>query len=199
MPRGRTDLAAGSAVRVPVGDMVALPGGSPSDRALTQAAAGGVAPAAFVRHGLARDVDLGLEASGVAARAHLRGRLRFGLVNLVLGIAPHVGLAHEAGELGRVGGTVPVVLAIDVTSLYEVWVGVRVGAEHVFGRVGAETISITGLRTGGVVGLAAGFRRFHVLLELGIDHELWTGSLDTESVERNGLVLTPAFAFRLRL
>ena len=197
-PRGRTDLALGAAIRVPVGDLADEP-------TLVPVASGGVAPGASVRHGVARDIDLGLEVSGAAARAHLRLALGAGLVHLVTGLAPHVGLGHEGGELFRVGGTIPILLAVNVLSIYEVWIGLQLGVEHLFGQAGTDSISMTGLRTGGVVGLAVGFRRFHVLVELGIDHELWTGSVSdvpgaaSRPVERNGLVLTPAFGLRLRL
>ncbi|MBX3269741.1 MAG: hypothetical protein KF729_05750 [Sandaracinaceae bacterium] len=192
VPVGRSDVLVGAAVRVPVGDLADAP-------ALSQSAPGGVAPAVAVRHGLARDVDLGLEASGLAARAMLRGQLATGMLRLLAGIAPHLGLAHEGGGLWRGGATLPVVLSIDLFSLYEVWIGARVAVEHVGGDADGVGVSLTGLRTGGVVGLGVGFRRLLVLVELGIDHELWTGTVADTSIERSGLVLTPAFAVRLRL
>jgi len=191
-PRGRTDLGVGAAVRIPVGDLA-------DDPRLAPLASGGVAPGAFVRHGLSRDVDLGVEISGTAARGQLRLQLGSGMVRLLAGLAPHVGLGHEGGEVVRVGGTVPIVLSVSVLGLYEAWVGVRVGVEHLVGRAQATRYSLTGLRTGGVVGLAVGFRHLHVLVELGIDHELWRGSADDRSIETNGLVLTPALALRLRI
>lgn len=192
MPRGRTDLAVGAAVRVPVGDLASEP-------MLAEVSPGGVAPSGFVRHGLGPDADLGAEISGTSARAMLRGQLGLDMVRLVGGIAPHVGLAHSGGELVRVGGTVPITLAIDLFSLYEVWIGARVAVEHLTGSAQAASISMTGLRTGGVVGMAVGFRWLWVLVELGVDHELWTGSVSDISIERNGLVLTPAFAVRVRM
>lgn len=182
----------GGAVRVPVGDLADAP-------ELVEVAPGGAAPSVVARHGLGRQVDLGLEASGTTARLMLRGQVGDGMARLVAGIAPHVGVGHEGGELVRAGGTVPLTLAIDVLSLYEVWVGARVGVEHLAGTAVGVGISMTGIRTGGVVGLGVGFRRFMVLAELGIDHELWTGTISDTSIERNGLVLTPAFAVRLRL
>lgn len=191
-PRGRTDLALGAAVRVPVGDLADEP-------ALVPVESGGVAPGASVRHGLTRDIDLGLEVSGTALRGHLRLQLGSGMVHLVTGLAPHVGLGHQDGELIRLGGTIPIVLAVDVLSIYEIWIGLQLGLEHLTGQAGTDSISMTALRTGGVVGLAVGFRRVHVLVELAIDHELWTGSITDTQIERNGLVLTPALAVRLRL
>ena len=166
---------------------------------LADVAPGGVAPAAFVRHGISRDVDLGLEVAGSGARAMLRGQVGEGLVRFIGGFSPHVGLGHEGGELARVGGTVPLTLSIDAFSLYEVWVGVRVGVEHLFGNAAGSTVSMTGLRTGGVIGLGVGFRRLMLLVELGIDHELWTGRVSDIAIERSGLALTPAFAVRVRL
>ncbi len=166
---------------------------------LAETAPGGVVPSAFTRYGLGPDADLGLEVAGSSARAMLRGQLGVGLVRLIGGFAPHVGIAQEQGDLLRVGGTVPLTLAIDAFSLYEVWVGVRLGVEHLAGSAGGVDISMTGLRTGGVVGLGVGFRRLMVLVELGVDHELWSGSVADVSIQRNGLVLTPAFALRLRL
>lgn len=182
----------GGAVRVPVGDLADEPG-------LANVAPGGAAPSVVARYGLGRQVDLGLEASGTSARAMLRGMLGSGAARLLVGIAPHVGLGDEGGELVRAGGTVPITLSIDVLSLYEVWIGARVALEHMAGQAGGVGISMTGVRTGGVIGLGVGFRRFMVLAELGIDHELWTGTVSDISIERNGLVLTPAFAVRLRL
>lgn len=192
VPRGRSDLALGAAVRVPVGDLADAP-------MLTDTAPGGALPVAFVRHGLGPDADLGLEVAGSGARGMLRGQLREGLVRFIGGFAPHVGVAHEQGDLLRVGGTVPLTLSIDAFSLYEVWVGLRVGVEHLVGEVGGNAVSMTGLRTGGVVGLGVGFRRLSLLVELGIDHELWSGDVSDISIATNGVVLTPAFAFRIRL
>lgn len=192
MPRGRSDLALGGAVRVPVGDLANEP-------ALENVGPGGVVPAAFVRHGIGRNADLGLEVAGSSARGMLRGMLGGGMARFVGGIAPHVGLAHEDGDLLRVGGTVPITLSVDVLSLYELWIGARIAVDYLTGTVRGEAISMTGLRTGGVIGLGVGFRRLLVLVELGIDHELWSGTVSDISIERNGLVLTPAFAIRLRL
>lgn len=204
VPTGRTDLATGAAYRIPVGDLspAAVSPGEPGaelDHALSFGAPGGATPLVFVRHGLGSRADLGVEATASSARAHLRGRLPLGTASLLFGIAPHVGVAHDDTSAVRLGGTVPLVLAIDLFSLYEAWIGARITVEHIRGDLGALPVSLTGLRTGGVVGLAVGFRRFHVMMELGVDHELWTGDLGDNAIDANGLVLTPAFAVRLRL
>jgi len=131
----------------------------------------------------------------------LRGQISIaGLANLMAGVAPHVGVVHDGSTAVRAGGTVPLVLGLDLLSVLEVWVGVRGALEYIGGDLADGTaLSLTGVRAGGVVGLATGFRRLHVLIELGVDHELWTGELGGAAVERNGLVLVPAFAVRLRL
>jgi len=199
VPTGRSDLAAGAAYRIPVGDLSPEAMGAELDQALSFGAPGGATPVAFVRHGLGPRADLGVEATASSARGHLRGRLPLGTVSFLYGIAPHVGVAHDETSAVRVGGTVPLVIALDLFSLYEAWIGARITVEHIAGDLGPSSVSLTGLRTGGVVGLAVGFRRFHVMMELGVDHELWTGSLGDISIGANGLVLTPAFAVRLRL
>lgn len=204
VPDGRSDLALGGAARVPVGDLVAAEDGTDADELLAFGAPGGVAPVAFVRHGLTPDVDLGVEAAGSNLRLALRGQVPLGAnLHLVGGVAPHVGVAHGDGTAFRGGGAVPVAIAFDAFSVLEAWLGARVAVEHLTGEVGqdaaAREASLTGLRLGGVVGLAAGFRRLHVLVELGVDHERWTGDLGDSAIERDGLVLTPAFAVRLRL
>lgn len=179
-------------MRVPVGALANEP-------ALADVAPGGAAPSVVARYGLGPSADLGIEASGTTARALLRGQLGDGMVRVQAGLGPHVGVGHEGGELVRAGGTLPLALTIDVLSLFEVWVGARVVLEHLTGAARSVAISMTGIVTGGVVGLGVGFRRFLVLVELGVDHELWTGTVADMSIERSGLVLTPAFAVRLRL
>lgn len=200
MPRGRSDLALGAAVRVPLGELVPQ-GSSVEDELLVFGAPSGAAPAAFVRHGLSDEFDLGLEAVGSSLRGSLRGRI--GLSNtahLLLGVTPHAGAVYDGDAAASRGGAlIPIALTLDISSLYEAWLGVRAGIEHVTGEFDARDVSLNGLRAGGVVGLAVGFRRLHVLLELAVDHERWWGSLGEERVDRDGIALTPAFALRLRL
>ncbi|MFK7985472.1 MAG: hypothetical protein AB8I08_05535 [Sandaracinaceae bacterium] len=197
-PNNRTDLALGGAVRVPVGDLVAQPGVE-ADRLLAASASGGAVPVAMVRRGVSPDVDLGVETAGTTLRLSARGRVRLGMFNLVAGLVPHVGLVDDPIEAGRLGVSIPVVLSLDVLSVAEAWLGVRGTLEHAFGELEGAALTVTGVRGGGVLGLAVGFRRFHVLLELGIDYERWFGALGDTEIEREGVVLTPAFAVRLRL
>jgi hypothetical protein len=195
VPRGRTDLALGGAIRIPVGDLVPQTVG---DEALVYSAPGGVAPVALVRYGLLNSLDLGVEAAGTILRVHVRGQFYLGGdFHLMLGAAPFGGAVYaEQGAAFRGGALVPVALVIDITSVYEAWLGVRIGLEHVAGDV---PIALSGLRTGGVLGVGVGFRRVHLLVELAVDHEYWWGRNGDMSVERNGIALTPAFALRLRL
>lgn len=196
-PDDRTDLALGGAIRVPVGDLAAQP--VEADRVLRSAAAGGAVPVAMVRHGVSPDIDLGVESAGTTLRLSARGQLDLGTVGLMAGVVPHIGLAEDPAEAGRLGVSLPLVLAVDVLSVAEAWLGVRGTVEHAFGQLDGDALSVTGVRAGGVVGLAVGFRRFHVLLELGVDYERWIGELADREIDRDGVVLTPAFAFRLRL
>lgn len=194
------DLATGGAVRVPVGDLAPEAMGTDEDQALSFGAPGGAAPVVMGRFGLGNRADLDVTATGSTARVQLRGRFRLGMASLMLGLAPHVGVVHDGSTAVRAGGTVPIVIGIDVLSVLELWVGIRGALEHIAGDLAdGRDLAITGVRTGGVVGVAAGFRRLHVLVELGIDHEYWFGDLSDSSIDRNGLVLTPGFAVRLRL
>lgn len=207
VPVGRSDVAAGAAFRIPVQRLEGVPG---EDESLSAGAPTGAAPYGAVRHGVTREVDLGAEILGSTARLSVRGRrsLPSGL-RLLGAIEPYGGYlgtgAREGAEATRAfrgGVSLPLVLGLDITSLYEVWLGLRAGLEHVRGRVGPrgerDDLELTGLRTGFLLGLALGFRRLHLLVELAVDHELWWGRRAGRSFERNGIVLNPGVALRLR-
>lgn len=203
-PRDRSDLGLGGAVRVPIGDLAPDQTGAPSDASslMTFGAPSGAAPVAFVRHGVTNDVELGAEVIGSSLRGTVRGQIRLGsLAHLMIGAAPTVGLIYDGsgGTAVRGGGTVPIAITVDAFGLYELWVGARVGLEHVAGDVSGRSVDLSGLRTGGVIGLGVGFRVLHLLVELAVDHELWWGSLGDSSIVRNGISLTPAFALRFLL
>lgn len=212
-PSKRSDVALGSSFRIPVTAEV-IPRGQPPgdvrDALLAATVPGGAAPVAFYRYGLGPQTDVGVLVAGTFLQAQLRTTLELvpGL-RLVAGLSPGLGTVHPnsaaapGGLLVRAGGMAPVVLTLDVISLLELWVGTRLGLDTVQGDLdesgGARGVSLHGLRTGGVAGLALGFRRMAVLAELAVDHEFYWGTTGETSVSRGGWVLTPSFALRLRL
>lgn len=206
-PDGRVDLLAGMSARVPTGDLA-------SGDAMSLAAPGGIAPAGAVRVGVSRELDLGLVVSAASGRAELRYGETVGSVRLHAGIAGFGGYAvtdpdanGAQGSGWRAGAFVPLTLGFDVAGILEAWVGARFAFERVEGQLGPTTMMPTstnatssawGVRGGGVVGLALGFRRVHVLAELAVDGEWWSGQLAGVSFERSGAALTPAFGVRIR-
>lgn len=209
-PRYRGDIAAGGAARLPFGDL------RPSEDDAAQAAfreadGGGVVPVAYARLGAADEMDIGLMAAGTTVRLDVRKervleedttRRAF-----VYAIAPYVGFLPDRGEINghatRFGVDVPLTYGLDIGGIYEAWVGPRLQLE---GLVGAfddgggndQDTALFILRTGGVAGIAAGFRRVHALFELSFAWEHQWGESGTR-VSRGGLVLTPAFGLRIRL
>jgi hypothetical protein len=197
------DLAAGMAARLPTGDLAR------DDGTLELAGPGGIAPAGAARVGLDRDVDLGLVVSGASGRAELRWGTRVGQLRAHVGLAGFGGYATTTldamgaqGSGWRAGAFVPLTLAFDVAGILEAWLGARFAFERVEGVLGSLDANARsaawGVRGGGVVGLALGFRRVHVLAELAVDGEWWSGETGTISFERSGVALTPAFALRVR-
>ncbi|MGE0784159.1 MAG: hypothetical protein AB7S26_00625 [Sandaracinaceae bacterium] len=199
-PNGRVDVAGGAAVRVPVGDLVAQVTPDDVERSLAVAGPGGVAPLGVFRVGVARDLELGAVVAGSTAHVMLRGQLRLSpTVRLTLGLMPFAGGAgDERASALRLGGQVPAVLGISISGVYEAWFGLRAAGEYLGGEADSRELMLAGIRVGGVVGLAAGFRRLHVIAELGVDHEWWLGSFGDTSISRTGIALTPGFAVRLR-
>ncbi|HJK90513.1 MAG TPA: hypothetical protein RMH85_34655 [Polyangiaceae bacterium LLY-WYZ-15_(1-7)] len=207
-PKQRTDVALGGAARVPTGELRDLEG-LPQRRA---AQGGGVVPVGMLRRGLTRHLDVGLMVAGTDARLELRGELGVEEGSTrsawVWAVAPQVGWIPEedgSGSGTRFGLDLPFVRAMDFGGVYDVWFGLRVGAEGVTGDFALEEggaaagASAFGLRAGGLVGLAAGFRRVHAFLEVTVAYERWWGSHGERSLDRGGAVLLPAFGLRVRL
>jgi len=196
-PTRRGDVLVGGAARVPFGKLrepTSVPTGE--SRYRRDAQASGVVPVVAARYGLDHHLDLGLLVAGTTVRAELRRE--HVLVedstrpSFVYGVAPYVGVVDGGGSE-----------AVDIGGLYEVWLGVRAGAEGVRGRLGLagvpEDVRAQKLYGGALFGVGLGFRRLHVLLELTAAYEHWWGSHGATSLERGGFVLTPAFALRLRI
>jgi hypothetical protein len=209
-PHDREDLAVGLAARAPALDLSA-PSGGGADELLTLAAPGGVVPAGALRFGLDGGWDLGVVVAGSGGRLEVRtGGLLGSSVTWHVGAA--ISGAYQrsearqidddttlAGAEGyRVGGLVPLSVGMALGGIFEAWGTVRLGAEHVGGSVGAASGDAWTLRSGLALGLAVGFRRVHVMVELAVDFEHVRGQLGGAVIERSGLVLTPATALRIR-
>jgi len=207
-PAHRTDVAAGAAARFGLGKLKRPDVMGSRYREAVEPA--GVAPVVAVRHGLTRHHDLGLTLSGTQLRAMVHGEIGavegstrsawiWG-VGILGGWIPDV---DGAGSGGRVGIEAPFLKGWDFGGLYDVWIGLRVGAERAFGDLvldGAPThASATVLRAGGVFGIAGGFRRVHAFVELAAGYEHWFASHGGRDLSRGGLVLTPSLGLRLRL
>jgi hypothetical protein len=125
----------------------------------------------------------------------------------VYGVAPFVvsvdGGGEEGGQATRFGVDITLTYAVDFGGVYEFRLGARAGVEGVRGSLGLDgsrqNVRARKLYAGGLFGLALGFRRVHILLELTAAYERWFGSHGSVSLDRGGLVLTPAFALRLRI
>lgn len=213
-PKGRGDVSLGAAVRVGLGDLD--PTGAPAEIApyVENSQGSGVAPAGAFRYGVLDHTDVGVTVAGPLVRLDVRQELVLeevpAKISLLGGIGPYVGFlgGDVDGEGGtRVGVDLPLLLGIDGLSVVQLWIGARVGVEHVFGHLdggagGApalSALSATGFRIGGVFGLALGFRHLHVMVELTGGWETWSGDLGASPLSVSGVVLTPAFALRYRI
>lgn len=211
-PAHRTDLALGGAVRVPTGELRDVPG-----PARSSTRGNGIVPVAAVRHGVSRGWDVGLSVAGTTLRTELRHEkvLRHGSTrpSYVFAVAPYVGVLSEdeegSGDGLRFGvDLLPLAYSVDFGGVYELWVGPRLGVEHVRGDYALDGATRAarawGVRAGAILGLGLGFRRVHVLFELSAYYERWSGdhgegSASAQSLDAQGLVLEPAFALRVRL
>jgi hypothetical protein len=189
---------------------------SPSRAALTLAAREGATPVGVFRYGLNARRDVGLAVAGTAAELAFRQALPLdaaGQGHLLVAISPMIrwvrgtdpesttGTAPPASGDAvaiAVGGQLPLLLTRTFSGVYDLWGGLRVGVEHARGRVGGERTSATVYRAGAVVGVGLGFKTVAVLMEVAADYE----HVDFEREGRGSvsdLVLTPAFALRIRL
>lgn len=215
-PHRRADLAAGGAMRVPTGQLRGSSSGAAGT--LHESNSGrGVSPTVLARYGVAEHVDLELGASGTHGRVGARREWALGDgasvtrpsfllgANLSIGRVFDTGDGVDAGDGGiRFSVDVPVTYSVDFGSVYEAWVGWRVGVDHVRGEFMPSTGggpldgSANGLRTGPVIGLAVGQRRVHAMIEVTVAYEHWWVDLGRKST-RGGVVFIPAFALRVRI
>ena len=209
-PQGRGDIGFGGAARIPTGDLKSIELAGQESGYRQAIDAGGIVPVAYARYGLSRDWDAGLMVAGTTARASFRkerllvdGSTRSALV---FELAPYGGAIVGEGDSGsgaRIGIDVPIVYGIEFGSLYEFSFGPRLGLEYAWGdfAIGTEKqhASALGLKGGLVLGMAIGVRRIHAIVEITAAWEQWFAEQGGESLNRGGIVLTPAFAMRLRL
>ncbi|MEZ4288393.1 MAG: hypothetical protein R3A47_09675 [Polyangiales bacterium] len=227
-PQYRADVALGGAVRLPTGALKSIELDGLPNGYRRAGEAGGVVPAAMVRYGVARDWDLGVVWAGTTGRLDVRKerRVQEGIDQRVwlFSIAPYAGwIGNEdaSGKGYRVGLDAPILYAAEIGGLYEFWIGPRFGAEYAagdfaFGDVsaggaaaggaaaggaGAARVNMSAwvLKSGATLGMALGFRRIHAIIELTAAWEQCFGTQRGESLRRGGMVLTPAFAMRVRL
>lgn len=212
VPEGRGDVIIGGSARVPVGQQSVPASDDGAGSSFGRAAGGGgIVPVGVVRWGLAERWDLGLTVAGTEARLGVRHErvLEQAVTrpSVLLGAAVTGGWIDDPGGGDgwgwRLGGELPLLYAVEFGGVYDLWLGGRVGAEHVRGdfTLGTSTAAVeaTALRAGPVLGLAAGFRRLHVLLELTTYYEGWLGDHRSLGIDDTGWVLVPSFGIRLRL
>lgn len=177
----------------------------------------GLAPFVAARVGIDGDFEGGLAYTGRGVR--LDGRRAF---ELARGVALSAGVGGSAafygrsdagplpgldlGELRGYGADVPVLVGwVSEAGLYRVWAGVRGGYERVtVSRLTAEPklgfpagpaeLEADRFHGGGLVGLAAGFRRVHVAMELDAAYQSVSGRFGGASARIQGVSLTPATA-----
>ncbi len=206
-PLDRHDLAVGAAYRIPLGELA--PGGRRG--AIPDAEPGGAAPVASWRWGLSRHYDFGVMVWGTNAQVEVRREVVLEEATtrpvLLFSLGGFGGVVDgaEEGRGAREGGQGAALFAVEAGGLYDLWAGLRLSAEHEGGNLAMldgssfASTDLLGLSAGAVLGLAAGFRRLHALIELSAAWEHWSGTQGGTSVTLSGPVLTPAFALRLRL
>jgi hypothetical protein len=209
-PTRRSDLIAGGSARVPRGDLrreaSTTASGSNAGRA---GLGGGIVPTAAVRIGLPNGFDVGMIAAGTDVRAEIRRErvLRNGSTrpSLLATAAIYGGAIRDRDDdsvhARRIGGELIGAWAAEFGGLYDAWLGLRIAAEGVNGNLGPTATNATalGARIGPVLGLAAGFRWVHALIEMTVAFEDWR--IEDAAGRRNvyGFVFIPAFVIRLRI
>lgn len=207
-PERRGDLLLGAAYRAPLGALSRANSPDATTHAFqTFVGREGVVAAGAARYGVGRRLDVGVVASGTSLVLDLRygAPLDDAGVGHVLVSARGFGAwATGEGVGGALGGLeVPVMLTYSASGIYEGWVGAHVVGLAGSGDVNGAHVDAAGVRLGGIAGLLVGFQSLAVLAELAVDYETWLGSqtdpTTTMHLYREGVVLTPAFAVRLRL
>jgi len=189
---------------------------------VSAALATGVAPFVGARVGLGGDYEAGLAYTGRGARVdarrsvplartdggHVYGSAGLGGSAVFYGRAQGGSLpAVDLGALRGWGADVPLLVGWESDAgLYRVWGGARGAWEHAvlsplasepkIGTLQPPTIRLEGDRyaIGGVLGLAVGFRRVHVAMEVEVGYQAVVGTYNGTRASAAGLALTPASA-----
>jgi hypothetical protein len=187
---------------------------SPSRAALTLAAREGAAPVGVVRYGLGERRDVGVGLTGTSAELSFRQAVPLddaGRGHVVFGVSPVVRwrvdpgseVADPASAGGRTSGVgfgaqLPILLTRTFSGVYDLWGGLRLAVEGARGRVDGERTGAMVYRAGAVFGLGIGLKTLAVLVEIAADYE--QVDFEREGVASvSDLILTPAFALRVRL
>jgi hypothetical protein len=162
--------------------------------------------------GVAGDNEVGLSYTGRFVRLDARHAFESGSIAFSIGAGAR-GTWNAAGDgtdaspgavppsrIGGYGFDVPLLVGWrSDAGIVSLWAGARGGLER-FGDLGSgETapgrrLTFTHAYVGGVGGLSLGFRHVHAALELETAYHSVTGTVDTRSVELNGVTLAPAGA-----
>jgi hypothetical protein len=185
---------------------------------IAAAVAPGLAPFASGRVGLGSQFEAGLTYTGRAARIDLRHSFDYGNVSLSVGGGLSYVFYGNQGEaqlpnvdvnsVQGFGADVPVLIGWQSAArLVMVWGGVRGGFDHIgisdtnpaqFPMTptmsSPSELSANRFYGGGLVGVAGGFRHFHVALELDVAYQTVSGSFFTAQTSIAGLSMAPAGA-----
>lgn len=177
----------------------------------------GISPVAGARVGLGEQFEAGLEYTGRAIRADARRSFELGgHWSLSAGAAGSAALFGQQsgtslpnvdiGALHGWGADVPVTVGYESDGgIYMLWAGARAGWEHIDvtglasepgGTLGSPPISLSADRwwTGGLLGLAVGFRHVHVAAELDVSYADVEGEYNETHATLRGATVAPAAA-----